>query len=112
MKIWIDAQLSPAIAAWINEYFSEYEAYSVRQLGLRDAADEKIFAEARASKAIVMTKDIDFVKMLERKGTPPQIIWITCGNTSNRQIKVILGKALLKAIQLLQSGEDMVEISD
>ena len=43
MKIWVDAQLSPAIAAWINRIFDDIEAESVRSLGLRDATDPDIF---------------------------------------------------------------------
>ena len=56
MKIWIDAQLSPSIAAWVNEYFPEHTAQSVRQLGLRDATDESIFDKAGDAKAVVMTR--------------------------------------------------------
>ena len=48
MKIWVDAQLSPHLAPWLNERFG-VEAYSVRWLGYRDASDEAIFAAARLS---------------------------------------------------------------
>jgi predicted nuclease of predicted toxin-antitoxin system len=37
-----------------------------------------------------MTKDSDFVALLDRFGPPPQVIWITCGNTSNARLKEIL----------------------
>lgn len=37
MKLWIDAQLSPALAVWITENFSNIEATAIRELGLRDA---------------------------------------------------------------------------
>ncbi len=47
MKLWIDAQLSPAIAAWINRTFDDIKAESVRSLGLRDATDPEIFEEAK-----------------------------------------------------------------
>jgi hypothetical protein len=30
-----------------------------------------------------MTKDRDFVEMLQRLGPPPKVAWVTCGNTSN-----------------------------
>jgi predicted nuclease of predicted toxin-antitoxin system len=40
--IWIDAQLSPAIASWINANF-KVEAVALRDLGLRDSEDEDIF---------------------------------------------------------------------
>jgi predicted nuclease of predicted toxin-antitoxin system len=112
MKLWIDAQLSPAIAAWINRTFDDIEAESVRALGLRDATDPEIFEEAKKSDAVVMSKDDDFIQLIEQRGTPPKLIWITCGNTSNARMREILSTALLKAIELLQSGEKIVEISD
>jgi len=112
MKLWIDAQLSPAIAAWINRTFDDVEAESVRALGLRDATDPEIFEEAKKLDAVVMSKDDDFIQLIEQRGTPPKLIWITCGNTSNARMREILSTALLKAVELLQSGEKIVEISD
>lgn len=112
MKLWIDAQLSPAIAAWINRTFNDLEAESVRALGLRDATDPEIFEEAKKADVIVMSKDDDFMQLIEQRGTPPKLIWVTCGNTSNARMREILSTALLKAIELLKSGENVVEISD
>jgi predicted nuclease of predicted toxin-antitoxin system len=109
MVIWIDAQLSPAIAPWLAGNFS-LSASALRDLGLRDAADRAIFAAARNATAVVMTKDSDFVKLLEELGPPPQVIWLTCGNTSNARLKQILTRALPQAIILLESGEPLVEI--
>lgn len=59
-----------------------------------------------------MSKDDDFIQLIEQRGTPPKLIWVTCGNTSNARMREILSSALLKAIELLQSGENVVEISD
>jgi predicted nuclease of predicted toxin-antitoxin system len=58
-----------------------------------------------------MTKDSDFVSLLERFGPPPQVLWVTCGNTSNLRLKEILTSTLPKALELLNSGEKLVEIS-
>jgi predicted nuclease of predicted toxin-antitoxin system len=110
MTIWIDAQLSPSIAAWITENF-EIEALALRDLGLRDSEDEEIFEAAKTQNAVVMTKDSDFVSLLDRLGSPPKIIWLTCGNTSNSNLKNILNSTLQHAINLLQEGETIVEIS-
>jgi predicted nuclease of predicted toxin-antitoxin system len=110
MTIWIDAQMSPAIAAWISSNFA-INAVAIRELGLRDAEDEEIFQAARQANAIVMTKDSDFVLLLDRLGAPPQVIWITCGNTSNVRLREILTNTLPKALELLKSGEDLVEIN-
>ena len=110
MIIWIDAQFSPAIAAWLSSTFS-VEAIAVRDLQLREAKDAEIFNAARLSNAVVMTKDSDFLLLLERLGPPPQVIWVTCGNTSNTRLKEILTAVFPKAIELLEAGEGLVEIS-
>ncbi|HEY0739152.1 MAG TPA: DUF5615 family PIN-like protein [Herpetosiphonaceae bacterium] len=109
MTIWIDAQLSPALADWIANTFRT-SALALRDLGLRDATDHAIFMVARREQAIVMTKDSDFVQLLNQYGTPPQIIWLTCGNTSNANLKLILGYTLTQALVLLDAGEKLVEI--
>lgn len=59
-----------------------------------------------------MTKDADFVRLLADLGPPPQIIWITCGNTSNAHLKRLLKSALPRVMEMLSSGEALVEISD
>lgn len=108
--IWIDAQMSPAIAAWISTHFP-VRAVAVRDLGLRDAADREIFSAAKRENVVVMTKDNDFVSLLDRFGPPPQILWIRCGNTSNARLKEVLESTLPKALELLHAGERLVEIN-
>jgi predicted nuclease of predicted toxin-antitoxin system len=110
MTIWIDAQLPPAIAAWIKSNF-KIDAVAIRDLGLRDAEDEEIFRLARDANAVVLTKDKDFVLLANRFGSPPQIIWLTCGNTSNEVLKQILSATLNDTITLLAEGEELVQIS-
>jgi len=108
--IWIDAHLSPAIATWITNTFG-VTALALRDLGLRDAEDPEIFETAKAQEVIFMTKDSDFADLVDRLGTPPQIIWLTCGNTSNARLREILSVVLPEALELLCSGETLVEIS-
>ncbi len=111
MILWIDAQLPAALARWISETFGT-EAHAVRDLGLRDAKDPVIFKAAREAKVVVMSKDEDFRLLLERLRPPPQVLWVTCGNTSNASLRVILAKNLSAALKLLEQGEPLVEISD
>lgn len=101
--------MSPVIAGWIAENFP-VDCLAVRDVGLRDAEDREIFLEARKQSAIVMIKDSDFVLLQTELGAPPKIIWITCGNTSNSRLKEILTSTLTEAIELLNAGEDLVEI--
>lgn len=111
-EIWIDAQLSPALAAWISRSHEDIDAQSARALGLRDAEDEEIFQAAREAGAVVMSKDSDFLDLLERHGPPPKVIWVTCGNTSNRRMHRILEQKLRPAVEMLEGGEVLVEIGD
>ena len=110
MIIWLNAHLSPAIATWITNELG-ITAIALRDVGLRDAEDEEIFRAAKEQGAILMTKDRDFVDLLDRFGSSPQVIWLTCGNTSNARLKEILSATLPDAISLLRSGESLVEIT-
>jgi len=111
LTLWVDAQLSPHLAPWLEETF-DVEAFSVRRLGLRDAPDRPIFEAAREAEAVVVTKDFDFVRLVDEVGTPPQVLWLTCGNTSNQHLKSLFRKLLPAALELLERGESVVEIRD
>jgi predicted nuclease of predicted toxin-antitoxin system len=108
--IWVDAHISPAVARWLSAELG-YPARSVRDLGLRNAKDQDIFAAARQAGAVVMTKDADFPEMVERLGPPPAVIWLTCGNTSNAALRDLLKKTLPRAMELIDKGDRLVEIS-
>ena len=110
MKIWIDAQLPPSLANWLSANFS-IEASSLRDLSLRDAQDIEIFEAARSENAVIMTKDSDFIDLVCRLGTPPQILWLTCGNVTNRNLRRLLTATLLDALEQLRQGAMIVEIS-
>ncbi len=87
------------------------DAIAVRELGLRSAEDPDIFAGARAESAVVLTKDSDFVDLVTRLGPPPQILWLTCGNTSTAFLRDVLREAWPRIAELLAAGEPLVEIA-
>jgi predicted nuclease of predicted toxin-antitoxin system len=99
VKIWVDAQISPDIAQWFGSTHG-IEALPLKDLGLRDA------------KIVVLTKDRDLVDLASQLGSPPQILWLTCGNTSNAKLRAILMRAWPAAAILLEAGEKIVEVSD
>ncbi len=109
MTIWLDANLSPAVAPWITTTFG-VACVSARDLGLRDALDTPIFAAARAASAVVMTKDSDFADMVTRLGPPPQVLWLRCGNTSNVALRDLLARELPSALADIISGVPLVEL--
>lgn len=109
MKVWVDAQLPPTLANWLSDTFS-VEAYALRDLSLRDAKDIEIFEAARSESAVILTKDSDFVDLVCRLGTPPQILWLTCGNVTNRNLHQLLMLTLSEALKQLNQGVMVIEI--
>ncbi|MEO6685467.1 MAG: DUF5615 family PIN-like protein [Dyadobacter sp.] len=105
----LDVHIPPSLAKWIIENF-HVECNSARYLKLQQAEDKDIFMIARSKNAIVITKDEDFVSLLMRYGSPPKIIWLTCGNTSKIRLQEILKSNLIQALELLQST-DLIEIT-
>ena len=93
MTIWVDAQISPKMAEWIKKEFN-IESIAVKDIGLIRAKDKEIF------------------NLQQQFGPPPQIIFLTCGNTSNKKLIEIFNETLYKAFDLIKSGEALVEISD
>ena len=109
MKFWIDAQLPPLLTEWLSAQFN-VEAFSLRTLGLRDATDAAIFQAAQQQGIVIISKDSDFVEMVSRYGPPPQLIWVTCGNVTNRQLQIVFNKTFAESLELLLAGQVMVEI--
>jgi predicted nuclease of predicted toxin-antitoxin system len=69
VTIWLDNQLPPALAAWMRATLG-VECLPIRDLHLQRASDPEIFTAARATKAVIMTKDDDFVRLVEQHGPP------------------------------------------
>ena len=109
MKIWLDAHISPAIAKWLREEY-DIEAYSLRSIGLRDASDDEIFFKAQNEKVVFITKDADFVSLLEKYGSPPQVVWLSIGNTSNMELKNIFKSIFQDLLALIEEGNSLIEI--
>ena len=111
MILWLDNQLSPRLAAWLQATFA-VTCVPVRDRQLHRATDRAIFLAAREAGAVVMTKDADFLDLLEHYGPPPQIVWVTCGNTSTAHLTQVIAARWPTVSSLLARGEALVEVSD
>jgi predicted nuclease of predicted toxin-antitoxin system len=109
MKLWLDEHISPQLAPWIAQNFA-VETLHIRDLTLARATDREIFEAARDADVAVLSKDADFVALLERFGPPPRVIWLTCGNTSNANLKRLLQTNLKPSLAALEHGEPLIEI--
>jgi predicted nuclease of predicted toxin-antitoxin system len=84
----------------------------VRDLNLQRATDPEIFAAARGASVVVLTKDADFVELLEKHGPPPQVVLVPCGNTSNARLRRLVQMAWPAVVTMLERGEALVELGD
>lgn len=110
-QVWIDMQLPPALAEWWTQQFG-MSAVHFATLGFERTPDEVAFESARQQNAIIVTKDVDFATLVQRLGAPPRVIWLRCGNTSVAALKLQLEQVIPSALQLIESGESLIEIAE
>ena len=109
MKLWIDAQLPPAIAGWIASNFA-VECEHLRDTDLARESDERIFAALRRPGQVIVSKDEDFADLVTRLDPPPQVLWVRVGNVTNRALQEYFTAALPRTLELLRGGEPLVEL--
>jgi predicted nuclease of predicted toxin-antitoxin system len=112
IELWLDMQLSPIIAKWIEQNFG-IKAISSYDLFINNEKDEVIFFNAKKKENIILlSKDQDFVDLIDRFRPPPKLIWLTMGNCPNSQMKIILQKTLMPAInELLNTSTPIIAIT-
>jgi predicted nuclease of predicted toxin-antitoxin system len=59
-----------------------------------------------------MTKDADFAALVHLHGAPPQVILVTCGNTSNAYLWHLVEAAWPAILPMLERGEALVELGE
>ena len=64
----------------------------------------------RDARVVVMTKDGDFADLLDQHGAPPQVILVTCGNTSNARLRRLIEMAWPAMLPMLERGEALIEL--
>ena len=74
MKLWLNAQLPPLLASWIQAQEWGIQAYAFRDVGRRAARHPVIFRAAQEAWVVVLTKERDNVRLLDEQGPPLQEI--------------------------------------
>ena len=107
---WVDAQLPPTLARWLTQH-AGIDAHHVSDLALLTARDPVIFDAARGNRVdVIFTKDEDFVLLLDQQRPPPQLVWGTCGNIRNAELRALVLSAWPRVAEWLRAGEPLVEI--
>ncbi|HWA90383.1 MAG TPA: DUF5615 family PIN-like protein [Rhizomicrobium sp.] len=105
MRFLVDAQLPPALAAWLRD--AGHEAVALREIGLRDATDEQICAFAVANDYIIVTKDEDYAALV-RKVPGRRILWVRTGNIVNRVLLAAFDAKWSEIAEHLESENPVV----
>lgn len=88
MKLLFDQNLSPNLARVLSDLFPG--SAHVRDVGLRDAADNAIWSYAQQLGFAIVSKDADFQQRSLLFGHPPKFIWLRVGNCSTRRVEEVL----------------------
>ena len=108
MNFLIDAQLPPALARWILS--QGHDATHVSELSLQTADDPAIWDHAQNKRAIIVSKDEDFVDRWLLSNKPVPLVWIRKGNCSNRALLEWLELLWPETLKRLEQGEQLIEI--
>lgn len=106
MRVLIDAQLPPGLRGWFHE--RGIHADHVADVLEGQAPDAAIAAYAAASGSILLTKDDDF-----RLRHPPgdyRLVWVRCGNITNRALRDWLAGRWDEVWQRIDEGEIFIEL--
>jgi predicted nuclease of predicted toxin-antitoxin system len=108
MKFILDQQLPPAAGGWLRQ--RGHEAEHVRDIGLRDAADEEIWRRAVSDDASILSKDEDFASRRKSVTVGPSIIWLRCGNVSTKALIDLLTREWSAIEAELERGATVIEV--
>lgn len=108
MRLIVDQQLPPVLADWLRQ--QGQQAVHVRDLGLASASDSAIWTEAQRDRAVVISRDEDFVALARRVGGA-RVVWVRLGNCTNTTLLAAIESTWPAIVARLASGETLVELA-
>ncbi len=109
MKFLVDAQLPPVLVRVLRR--EGFDAVHLADLDMLDASDGIIWDLANENQYTLITKDEDFARNRKQDDQTPGLIWLRLGNCKNQVLISSVLKALPDAIELLEQGNFLVEIT-
>jgi predicted nuclease of predicted toxin-antitoxin system len=96
VKFLLDQNISFRVVSLLTSTFEKVD--QVKALGLVDASDREIWSYSLKNNYTIITFDSDFIDLATLKGSPPKIIWLRFGNSSNLKIanKLISNAEIIK----------------
>jgi predicted nuclease of predicted toxin-antitoxin system len=105
LRFLLDQNLPVRLCALLRQL--GHEALHVEGLGLGEATDAEVWAEARRRDAVMVSKDSDFLALAARDG---RLVRLRIGNRSNRDLFDIIARNWPEVVERLDSGERIVEL--
>ena len=106
MTFLIDAQLPPGLCRWLEA--RNHDAEHVFDLGMSAATDAQVAEYAEESSAILVSKDEDFLTLQLSRSF--RILWLRCGNVTNRALAEWLETRWAEIETRLAEGEALIEV--
>lgn len=88
MRLLVDENLSWRLVKRLNE--DGHDCIHVDELGLTGASDEDIWRAAKQGNYAILSRDTDFLGLLERFGAPPKVIVYIAGNATTPAVQAAL----------------------
>ena len=108
MKLIVDAQLPPSLAAALRQ--AGCDAVAVREIGLREARDGAIWQYALENNSAILTKDEDFAERCMARSHAPVVVWLRIGNATNPELLGWFMPLLPSMLARIQAGDSLIEL--
>lgn len=105
MNFLVDAQLPPALCGWLSD--RGHDARHVVDVLAGAAPDRDLADHAERFGLILLSKDEDFLRL--RLPDRFALVWVRCGNTTNRALFAWLERRWPEIERLLLAGERFIE---
>ncbi len=103
MTLWLYEHFSPKLAPFLTK-LTGVDCFHIKSVVGLGAQDYKIYQEARKSteKIVLISKDIDIVRLFNEFGPPPGVIWVNTFNLTNKQQKELFIENIENALDLIR----------
>jgi predicted nuclease of predicted toxin-antitoxin system len=99
----LDQNISFRVVRLLEKDFDNVK--QVRELNLTDASDFQIWEFADKNNYTIVTFDSDFTDLANLYGSPPKIIWLRFGNSTNLKIANKLITKLVEIKEFISNAE-------
>jgi predicted nuclease of predicted toxin-antitoxin system len=102
VRLLFDQNLSPTLVRSLDDLHPG--SLHVRDIELRRAMDDEIWAYAIEHGYTIVSKDMDFAERALVQGPPPKVIWIRLGNCSTDEVEGLF-RDLDEAVRIFASDD-------